>query len=254
MSVNAQGDGLTYAWYYRNAGVTKFTKSTTTTNTYSMEMTAARDGRELYCVITDQYGNTVTTNTVTISIFRTELKIVKQPVSASVREGENATVTVEAQGDGLTYAWYYRNAGVSKFTKSSTTTNVYSMEMNATRDGREIYCVITDQYGAQVTSNTVSINMAAGKTELAITKQPVSVTVAEGEYATVTVEAQGDGLTYAWYYRNAGKTSFTKSSTTTNVYSFAMNTSRAGRQVYCVITDEYGDSVTSNTATLNMAE
>ena len=48
--------------------ITKFTKSSTTTNTYSMEMTAARDGRELYCVITDEYGNQVTSNTAYMKI------------------------------------------------------------------------------------------------------------------------------------------------------------------------------------------
>ena len=251
VTVEAQGDGMTYTWYYRNAGVTKFTKSSTTTNSYSMEMNTTRDGREVYCVITDEYGNTVTSNTVTISIFRTELKITKQPVSVTVEEGEYATVTVTAQGDGLTYVWYYRNAGKTSFVKSSTTTNTYSMEMNATRDGREVYCVITDEYGNTVTSNTVSINMKKA-TELKITKQPVSVTVEEGEYATVTVTAQGDGLTYVWYYRNAGVTKFTKSSTTTNSYSMEMNTTRDGREVYCVITDEYGNTVTSNTVSINM--
>ena len=32
------------------------------------------------------------------------------------------------------------------------------------------------------------------------TKQPVSVTVANGETAITTVEATGDSLIYTWYY------------------------------------------------------
>ena len=35
--------------------------------TYSAEMNESRDGRQIYCVITDMFGNTVKTNTVTLS-------------------------------------------------------------------------------------------------------------------------------------------------------------------------------------------
>ena len=255
VSVTVQGDGLTYIWYYRNAGTTKFYKSSTTTNTYAMEMSAARDGRELYCVITDEYGSSVTTDTVTINMetAQTELAIVKQPVSVTVAEGEIASVSVTAQGDGLAYVWYYRNAGTTKFYKSSTTTNTYAMEMSATRDGRELYCVITDKYGNSVTTDTVTINMEAAQTELAITKQPVSAVAADGEVVSVSVTAQGEGLTYAWYYHNAGYTKFNLSSTTTSTYSMVMNSTRDGREVYCVVTDANGNTVQSNTVTLSMA-
>ena len=253
VTVSAQGDSLTYQWYIANAGSTKFSKSSTTTATYSVEMNESRDGRQVYCVVTDKYGNSVTTDTVTINMEKAvELKITSQPVSVTVAEGEKAKVTFTAEGDGLTYEWYYAAAGSTQFLKTASFTgNTYAVDMSTSRDGRQVYCVVTDKYGNSVTTDTVTINLAV---PVAITEQPVSVTVAEGKNATVSVSVQGDGLTYEWYYKNAsGMTKFAKTSTFTgNTYSAKMDSSRDGRQVYCVVTDKYGNSVQTNTVTINM--
>ena len=90
-------------------------------------------------------------------------------------------------------------------------------------------------------------------TSVSITTQPKSVTVASGETAKVTVKASGDGLTYAWYYKNAASANFVKTNSFTgNTYTTAMNSDRAGRQIYCVVTDKYGKTVKSNTVVLRM--
>ena len=181
----------------------------------------------------------------------TELKITTQPASVWVAEGDKATVTVEAEGDGLTYAWYYKNPGDSSYTyTSSFTGDTYSVTMNEDRDGRYVYCKVSDQYGNTVKSKTVSLNM---QTPLKITTQPKSVKVAEGKTAKVTVKAQGDGLTYRWYYKNPGATSYSyTSSFTGNSYSVTMNEDRDGRYVYCRIYDKWGNSVKTNTVSLRM--
>ena len=86
-----------------------------------------------------------------------------------------------------------------------------------------------------------------------ITKQPTDVTVDEGKSAIVTVNVSGEGLTYKWYFKNAGASKFSyTSSFTGNSYSITMSSARAGRQVYCVVADQYGNSVQSNTVTLSM--
>ena len=122
-------------------------------------MSDSTNGRQAYCVITDQYGNKVQTDTVTLTM-RQELKITKQPVSVSGAAGETVTVTVEAEGDGLTYEWYYKNASGKKFTKTDAFTgNTYTVEMSSSRNGRQIYCIVTDQYGNQETTNTVTLSM-----------------------------------------------------------------------------------------------
>ena len=76
--------------------------------------------------------------------------------------------------------------------------------------------------------------------------------VAEGTRAKVTVKAEGRGLTYQWYFANAGKTTYSKADTTARTYSVIMNGSRDGRKLYCVVTDINGDTVTTNKVTIRM--
>ena len=107
-------------------------------------------------MITDQYGNSVQTNTVTITAS-TPLAIITQPVNASAPMNEPITVFVEAQGDGLTYQWWVKNAGASKFSVSSVKSAVYTTTMSTKANGRRLYCVITDAYGNSVTTDTVTL-------------------------------------------------------------------------------------------------
>ena len=103
VTVTATGDGLTYKWYFKNPGSEKFSyTSTFKSNYYQVAMSEDRSGRQVYCVVSDKYGNSVQTETVTISI-ESNLEIIKQPESVMVAEGETAYVSFEAEGDGLTY-------------------------------------------------------------------------------------------------------------------------------------------------------
>ncbi|MBQ4569301.1 MAG: hypothetical protein IJA62_04535 [Ruminococcus sp.] len=251
VSFSASGDGLTYKWYYKNAGADKFTRTTTfTSNVYSTTMTDARNGRQIYCVVTDKYGNSVKTNTVTL-VMKTSLVIKTQPVSVEAELGTTARVSVSAQGEGLTYKWYYKNAGASDFALTTTyISNVYSVKMTEARDGRQVYCVISDKYGNTVKTNVVSLTMGE---VLEITKQPQSVVAVKGAVARVSFTAKGEDLVYNWYYKNAGASKFSRTDTfTTNTYSVTMTAGRSGRQIYCVVTDKFGNSVKTNTVTLTM--
>ncbi len=180
------------------------------------------------------------------------LAIRQQPVSVTVPKGHQAAVALSAVGDGLTYKWYYRNAGSTEFVRTySFSTHIYCVSMNAARDGREVYCEITDRYGATVRSNTVSLHMG---NPLTIQALPESVEVAEGESAKVTVAASGDGLSYHWYYKDAGGSKFQRTATFVgNTYTVTMNEVRAGRQIYCLVGDRYGNTVRTNTVTLSMS-
>ena len=253
VTVEAVGEGLTYTWYYKNPGSTSFSKTTAFTGpTYSVTMTEARSGRQVYCLVKDQYGNKVQSDVVTLTMYKTPLKIVTQPESIEVKSGETALVEFEAQGDGLTYTWYYKNSGSSSFSKTTTFTGPsYSVTMSAARDGRQVYCLVTDQYGSKIKTDVVTLSVH--KTPLAIVTQPESIEVKSGETALVEFEAQGDGLTYTWYYKNPGASSFTKTTTFAGPsYSVAMTASRSGRQVYCLVKDEYGNKVKTDVVTLTM--
>ena len=247
VTVEAEGENLTYEWWYALAGSTKFYKSSITTATYSTRMDATRDGRQLYCVVKDESGNSVQSDTVTISLQKAELKITKQPEDAMALDGELVHVTVEAEGENLTYEWWYATPGSTKFYKSSITTATYSTRMDATRDGRQLYCVVKDESGNSVQSNTVTISL---RPAILITSQPEDAMAPDGELVRVTVEAEGEGLTYEWWYALAGSTKFYKSSITTATYTTRMDATRDGCQLYCIVKDENGNSVQSDTVTL----
>jgi len=245
-SVQGVGYGLKYQWYVCNPGKTEFVKSSNTTKTYSCTMNAANDGRKVYCVITDQFGKSVTSKTVTLSMT-SSLKIVTQPKTSYAQSGKIVSVTVKAQGTGLKYQWYVKNADGTTYSKSSVTGPTYSTTMTTKVHGRRVYCVVTDAEGNKVTSNTAMLRLS-----VSVKTQPTDVTVASGAKASTTVTAIGYGLTYQWYVCDAGSTEFVKSSNTTKTYSCTMNASRDGREIYCVITDQYGKTVKTKTVTLSM--
>ncbi len=245
-TVEAEGEGLTYQWYIKDSGKSVFSKSSITKNTYSYQMTEAKSGRQAYCIVSDSFGNSEITDVVT---FYMPVAITKQPVSASAKNGEVVSVSVTASGHGLTYQWYVANAGSSKFSKSSITSGTYKIEMNSARDGRRIYCIITDAAGNTAKSDTVTLSLPQ---ELTITKLPSNASAAEGKTVKTAVEAVGEGLTYQWYICDAGKSKFSKSSVTGTTYSYVMTEAKSGRRAYCIITDKYGSSVKTNTVTFTM--
>ena len=245
-SVGVFGDGVEYTWYYKNPGSSKFSKSTLSGPTYSIKMTEARDGRQVYCVVKDAYGKSLTTDTVILGMG-VLLKITEQPTDVIVSGDEYAKTSVKAEGSGLSYRWYYKNPNGS-WTKGTCTSANYSVKMTTKISGRQIYCLVTDKYGRTVTSKTVTIRLPETK----ITKQPVSVVASGDEYARVSVEATGDGLSYQWYYRDQGKASFSKGATTAAKCSVKMSAARDGRELYCVVTDRYGRTVKSDTVTVRI--
>ena len=251
VAVVAQGDGISYQWYYtENGNSSTFIKSANATNIYSTTLTAYRNGRQLYCLITDKYGNTLTTNTVTLSI-KIPIAITVQPEDQVGDLGDVLSVSVEATGNKLTYQWYYtENGQSSEFLPSANDTATYSMILSEENDGRQVYCVVTDEFGNSLLSATATFST---RTALKIYSQPTSVTVANGATASVSVGAIGDGLSYQWYYTDNGNSStFKKSSNQTATYTTVMNSSRDGRKVYCIVTDQYGNSQKTDTVTLSM--
>ena len=245
VTVKAEGDGLTYKWYIKNAGQSKYSKSSVTGSTYSCRMSEKSKDRRVLCIITDKYGNKVQSATV---LIREAVSIVTEPKTAYAKSGAVAKVKMEVSGDGLTYKWYIKNAGQDEYTKSTVTGSTYSCKVNEKSNGRRVICIIRDKYGNKVQTKTVLIRMAA-----TITAQPKSVTAKNGATAQTTVKAVGDGLTYQWYIKNAGKENFVKSSVTSATYSVTMSKKVDDRQAYCVVKDKYGKSVKSDIVTLSMS-
>ena len=123
------------------------------------------------------------------------------------------------------------------------------MTLTSARNGNKLYCVVTDKNGQKVQTNTVSMTVSGP----VITTQPVNYTGAVGSTATFTVAASGEGLTYQWWVKVPGSSTFTKSSITGKTYSVTLTSARNGNQLYCVVTDKNGQKVQTNTVKMTVA-
>ncbi|MBQ8611203.1 MAG: hypothetical protein IJ412_05775, partial [Oscillospiraceae bacterium] len=69
---------------------------------------------------------------VAVGTGTAKLKIVTQPTDGEALLGGRYCATVQAEGEGLTYQWYGRNAGSRSWFKSSVRDNTYDDVMNKT--------------------------------------------------------------------------------------------------------------------------
>ena len=84
-----------------------------------------------------------------------------------------------------------------------------------------------------------------------ITKQPVSTVAKVGETATFSVATSGAGIKYQWQYStDSGKTWTNFAQVVASFTISSVQASYSGWQYRCVVTDENGNSITSNVATL----
>ena len=251
LSLTAKGIGLTYQWYFKKPAQTSFSLWKGHTHaTESCTPTESWNGIQLYCLVKDASGNKVQSQTVKV-ILSDVITIVSQPSSVTTKTGENVKFTVKAEGDGLTYQWYYRKAGANDWSKwGARTTASTTATSNASWDGMQVRCTVTNAGGKSLHTNAVKITLSD---VLAITQQPSDVTVNAGDNTTFAVKAKGEGLTYQWYYRKAGATDWSKwGARTTASTTATANSSWNGMQVRCVVNDSKSNTVTSTAAKITI--
>ena len=239
VTIKAKGDGLRYSWYVKDPGDSKYTKSKDTDKTYQFTMASAKNGRQVYCKVTDKYGNSAKSSTV--RFYR--LAVVTQPASTSAVGGGTVSTRVKAAGQSVSYRWYYKDPGDSTYTRTNDTDTEFSFIMTSAKNGRKAYCKITDKYGNVVKTHAATFSI------LKITRQPSDDLGVSGETVSAKVSAKGQGLKYQWYVKDKGESKFSKSKQTTATYSYKMTADKSGRQAYCKITDQYGSTITTNTVT-----
>ena len=120
--------------------------------------------------------------------------------------GEKLTLTAKATGKNLTYQWYYKKKDMTGWSVWNThNTAVTTGETKDSWDGMQFYCKVTDGSGDTVSSNTVKISVVP---VLRILAQPSDIVTSVGNAAAFSVKAQGVGVTYQWYYRKSGASSW----------------------------------------------
>ena len=208
-------------------------------------------------LLTDEYGNEITLCSFYENIrvhynYTNALKITSQPVNQSIALGDAISLSLKAEGNGLTYQWYFKKAGQSSFSKWNGRTHATeAVTPNATWNGIQLYCVVRDSAGNTAESDTISITVANVPK---ITVQPASQSITLGETLKLSVKAEGNGLTYQWYFKKAGQSSFSKWNGRTHATEkVTPNATWNGIQLYCTAADAAGAKTKSDTVTIAVA-
>ena len=153
-TVKGAGHGLKYEWYVKDPGG-NWIKTGAVESTYSISISKARNGRQVFCKIIDFKGRSVRTNVVKANIAGTVV-IMEQPKNVTVaKAGDTATFTIKSVGHGMKYEWYVKDPK-GNWTKTGATTNKYSVSITKARNGRQVFCKVIDFKNRSVRSNIVS--------------------------------------------------------------------------------------------------
>ncbi len=253
LSLKASGVGLNYQWYFKKAGAASFSQWTGRTRaSETVTPNVSWDGIQLYCVVKDYSGKTVQSDTVSITVMQ-DLTITRQPVSQTVNPGTAVTISLKAQGNSVTYQWYYKKSGADLWSIWNGRTHASeTVTPNNTWNGIQLYCKVKDGSGKTIDSDTVKITLSG---LISITRQPKDMTVDPGNPLTVSLQAEGAGLTYQWYYLKSGQTSWNVWNGRTHASeTVTPNATWDGIQLYCAITDKSGHSVNSNIIRITLVE
>ncbi len=252
-SVTASGTGLSYQWYFKKKGASAWSlwKGHTSAAT-SAKANDTWDGMKVCCVIQDSNGKTLSSSAATVTIQRTALAVKTQPRDVSTVSGGKVTFAVKAEGDSLSYQWYYKKKGASSWslwknhTASSTTATA-----NDTWNGMNVRCQVRDYYGNTVYSSSATVTIV--KQVITITRQPSNISTKANRRVTMSVAAEGDDLSYQWYYRKKGASDWSIwYEFKTAAITPPANNSWDGMQVRCLITDANDNSIYSNAATITI--
>ena len=253
-TVAATGDELTYQWQ-KNVNGTWTNLSGETAATLSIPATLTDNGSVYRCVVKDAIsdkqpgGYTLTSNSAALTVVAAPA-ITGDPQDVITEAEKEATFTVAATGTGLTYQWQQQN-GEDWDDLSGETGTSLTVTATTENSGSVYRCQVTSGYGTVVASQPAALTVQAAPV---ITGQPESVIITEGEDASFTVAATGEGLKYQWQvYRSGVWMNCTDGQTPT----LALNAPALkdnGLAYRCVITSSYGTTVTSDTATLTVLE
>lgn len=185
-SVTATGtQPLHYQWQH---GTTDMPGKTDAT--LSIDNPQWADAGSYRCVVTNDYGSTASTAAVA-TILSPPFIVTPPPAAQDVPKGGTGSVSLSAVGSPvLTYQWYHDTtklvgAVAAKLTLSAITD----------ASAGPYHCVVTNKYGSVTSSDCV----VAVRIPPAVTLQPVSQTVHEGNGFQLSVAATGsDTLTYRW--------------------------------------------------------
>ncbi|MBR2743129.1 MAG: hypothetical protein IKD89_06000, partial [Clostridia bacterium] len=237
------------------------------TPTISVKAIESRDQMYFRCVVSDNLGNSETSDPAQLHIAapQSAITITQDPVDITTTVNNTVNFTVAAQGSPnaqLSYKWEYSGSGVSwadatKFAGYNTPT--ISVKALESRYGMYVRCVVSDNLGNSETSKAARLYIGAPSAAISITQNPEDVTTTAGSMASFTVTAESatdQTLSYLWQYSSNGNfwadaTKFAGYDTDT--ITIKALDSRDGMYVRCTVSDPYGNTETCDPAQLFIA-
>ena len=158
----AIGSNLTYSWYMSvPSHPDDWYDLETSEPSWTIPVEEKYDGLRFYCVVTDENGNTATSDTVSLEVIDdgSGIIIVKQPENTLVQAGNVALFEIDAHGDDLTYVWYVYSPDDPNAVVEISSEKYWALNAEEEFNDARIYCVITDGNGNSRNSNTVVLNV-----------------------------------------------------------------------------------------------
>ncbi len=260
-SVSAMG-ATDYQWKYwskSNKCYLNVTASDITgakSATMKVPATAARDGVQYCCFVSNSYGEEETWDALLTVNVTSKPTITTQPSNKTAAAGTTAKFTVAAS-NATSYQWQYWKSSTSSWTNvtasdiSGTKSATMTVPATSARNGVKYRCKVTNSAGTtNSNSATLTVTSASKPT---ITSQPSSVTVAAGGTATFKVTATG-ATSYQWQYRTSSSGSWQSATAEGNKTATLKVPGTAGRNGYqyrCQVKNSAG-TTNSSAATLTV--
>lgn len=242
-------NAVSYKWYYRKTSKSAWNPVLNygTSASYSLTVEPRHNGYQYRVLVTNNMGS-VYSNTVTLKVTEKPI-ITGQPANVTMSIGGTATFKVKAlKADS--YQWYYLNPTAKEWTKVQTrgTSSTYSVKVEKRHNRYKYRCVVTNKSGS-VTTQAATLTVVSVP---AITAQPKSVSVLEGNKATFKVTAT-NATKFAWYYRKTPSSSWSPVTAggTSATYSLTVAQRHNGYQYRCQVKNSYG-SIYSDIVTLTV--
>ena len=248
-----------YQWEERKVGDRNYTNSSVIgSDTNVLSPTVKNDAYDYRCVITDANGDKVTSADARVEkeVVTSPLKITKHPMSTKGAFGNMVILEVQAEGGTppYSYQWEFSNLipPVVTYMKIGDNKNVLATVIP--NIPTYYHCIVTDSNGNSVTSNTAKLEIDPSTVSLIISKQPQDVIADAGSSVTLEVGVKGGKppYRYEWERKYEGEANFRQSLAPGNDTNILRPIVVLNRVVYyrCIITDDKGSKVTSNTVTV----
>jgi|GEM_PF-3344977 len=224
ISVSADGEGLSFAWYGGESGDTSVLLSDSSSYFYPGY---ALQGTFRYWVRVSNLSGFVNSAAVTYVVKPLGTGLIsKHPLNTSTQVDSSVSLSVTAAGSGLTYQWYSGVSGDTSSPLSGKTSSTYSPPV-ATAGQQSYWVRVTS--GATVENSETAVVKVVPRI-LVITDPPLDRSTYVGDSFYYYVYTNGSNVTYQWYSGLSGDTSSPLATKTS--YSFSPSVTVAGTFLY----------------------